>query len=556
MLVIAESAFNHNGDVDYLKNLARAAKDSNADYFTVQVYETAEFCEPDYSKFQICKDVELSHDQWGEIFDYCNEIGIDLIPCVLDIKSFHFCYEHGYRFLKIHATDILNIPFLEEIVKHDCRLILETQCATERDINASLKILNEKAEVLFHGFSDYPTKFEDQNLRSLDYIRKQWPQYKTGFADHTLDVKGIPLMALAKEADYLEKHITLSRQNGNYDWQVSLEPSEFKEMVKVIREYEVTLGKFWKHPRPAEARYRPIMYKKYLGEAEDQVVKRSDGGIDYYENLLSSYDRSKIIITIIARLKSNRLQRKVMLPFKNDLLLFDLMKRLEVSEKISKIILATSFLDEDKELVEEANRRNLPVYPGHPLSVIDRMLDMADQEKAGAVVRITGDNPFTDPEILDIMAGLYVDHDLDYVRANNLPFGVSAEIFSTSYLYRLYNSMENPYQTEYLTWFVMLDDKARKGCVDVNSKNPDLKRVVYSVDYQEDYDRCRKVLSKISKDKFVDITIKDIVENSDFDSLVDLEQSIKLPEGESITFREYFDRLDQMEYVVRVPYDI
>lgn len=556
MLIIAESAFNHNGDLAYLKELAQAAKNSNADYFTVQIYRTAEFCELNYSKYQICKDVELSQVAWLDIFEYCKNIEIDLIPCVLDIYSFKFCYDYGFRFMKIHATDLLNIPMLEEIAQHDCKVILETQCATERDINIAVQILGEKVEVIFHGFSDYPTKIEDQNLRSLDYIKKSWPQYKVGFADHTLDISGIPLMALAKEADYLEKHITLSRDNGNYDWQVSLEPDEFKEMVKGIRIYESGLGKFWKHPRPAEAAYRNVMYKKYLGEGENMEVKRSDAGIDYYEHMLKDYDRSKIIIAIIARLKSNRLQRKVLLPFKNDVLLFDLMRRLEVSDKISKIILATSYLEEDSELVREANKRGLPVYAGHPLSVIDRMLDLADQEKAGAVVRITGDNPFTDPVILDVMAELYLEHNLDYVRANNLPFGVSAEIFSTSYLNKLYSSMENPHQSEYLTWFVMLDADARKGCVNVNYKNHDLKRVGYSVDYQEDYDRCQTVLSKIPKDDFNEITLHDIVENSDYNSLVDLDQNIKLPEGKFISFREYFKRLDQMDYIIKKPYSI
>jgi len=555
MLIIAESAFNHNGDINYLKNLAIVAKNAGADYFTIQIYDTDEFCDINYSKYQICKEVELQQEDWLEFFKFCDEKGIELIPCVLDLKSFVFSYDCGFKLMKIHATDILNIPFLTEIARHDCKFLLETQCATVRDINISLSILKNKVEVLFHGFSDYPTKFIDQNLRSLDFIRKKWPEFKIGFADHTLDTTGIPLMALAKEVDYLEKHITLDRENGNYDWQVSLEPEEYTEMVNSIREYEVTLGQEWKHPRPAEAVYRDIMYKKYLEKNSGLKVMRSDGGKDYYEYIISSYDKNKIIATIIARLKSSRLTRKVMLPFKNDLLLFDLMKRLETSKKLSKIILTTSYLEEDKELVDEAKKRNLPVYSGHPLSVIDRMLDMAEAEKAGAVVRITGDNPFTDPEILDIMAGLYLEYELDYVRANNLPFGVSAEIFSTSYLYRLYNKMENPYQTEYLTWFIMLDDTARKGCVNVKFYNPDLKRVNYSVDYQEDYDRCLEVMSKIPKDDFANITIKEIVENSDFSSLVDLEKSIKLPEAKSITFKEYFDRLDNMDYVIKVPYE-
>jgi len=556
MKIIAESAFNHNGDVQYLKELAIEAKKAKADYFTAQIYKTEDFCDTEYSKFQICKDVELSVNQWLDFFEHCRKIDLELIPCVLDIPSFRLCYSAGYRFIKIHATDILNIPMLELISSHDCRAILETQCATERDVNTAIQVLGKSVHALFHGFSDYPTKYKDQNLRALDYMRERWPLFKLGFADHTIDTASIPLMALAKEVDYIEKHITLDRSNSNYDWQVSLEPNEFAEMVEIVNEYSIALGNRWKHPCKEEAKYRNIMYKKYLGQGADMKVLRSDNGKDYYEHLLEGYDKGKVIISIIARLKSTRLQRKVVLPFKNDLLLFDLIRRLQTSKKISKTILATSWLEEDRELVDEAQKRNIDVYEGHPLSVIDRMLDLADNEKASAVVRITGDNPFTDPEILDLMVDLYLNHSLDYVRANNLPFGVSAEIFSTSYLYRLYNSMDNPFQTEYLTWFVMLDDSARKGCVDVNSSIPELKRIDYSVDYEADYIRCQKVIARIGKEEFTEITIADILNNTDYTELVDLKQNIKLPEGKSITFEEYFERIDNMNYVIRLPLEV
>ena len=264
MFIIAESAFNHNGDLEYLKKLAHAAKNSGADYFTVQVFKTEDFCVKEYSKYQICKDTELNRNQWKELFDYCREIDIPVIPCVLDESSFEFCYDYGFKFIKIHATDILNLPLLGLIAGKDCRVILETQCATERDIKTALDVLKEKVEVLFHGFSDYPTKYEDQNLRSLDYMREKYAQYKIGFADHTLDIKEIPLMVLAKEIAYLEKHITLDRSNRNYDWQVSLEPNEFKQMVDVLRKYHISLGNNWKHPCLAELKYRDIIYKRYI----------------------------------------------------------------------------------------------------------------------------------------------------------------------------------------------------------------------------------------------------------------------------------------------------
>ena len=53
MKVIAETAFNHNGDINYLIELIQEAKDSGADYITVQIMDTKSFCVEDYERYQI-----------------------------------------------------------------------------------------------------------------------------------------------------------------------------------------------------------------------------------------------------------------------------------------------------------------------------------------------------------------------------------------------------------------------------------------------------------------------------------------------------------------------
>ena len=90
---------------------------------------------------------------------------------------------------------------------------------------------------------------------------------------------------------------------------------------------------------------------------------------------------------------------------------------------------------------------------------------MAFDNGLGAIFRVTGDNPLTDPSLMQEMIELYLDNSLDYVRVEIVPFGMSAELFSTEYLWRLYLNMENPMTSEYLTWFVLQDKTARKGSI-------------------------------------------------------------------------------------------
>ncbi len=548
MKVIAESAFNHNGDLNYLKQLALLSKNSGADFFTVQVMNVDAFCTKDYSKYKLYKDTEFTSAEWYDIFDYCKKIEIDVIPCVLEENSFNSCYDYGFRLIKIHATDITNKPLLQLIAsKPNIKVILETQCATVFEIKYALSIIgHDKVEALFSGFSNYPTEIEDLNLNVLDSFKKQF-SFKIGYADHSLDVSNIPLMLLAKGCDYIEKHITVSRNNRNFDYQVSLYPHEFSSMVSTIKHYLLSLGNGVKHPGVNEVKYRNIMYKKVIpGES---TLKRSDNGAYHIDNLIKAFDKNNVIVALIARLKSQRLKQKVLKPFHNEELIIDLYNRLSLSEK-TKVVLATSDLQEDEPLVNLFEKKSYNVFKGDAISVIDRMLDLAFKEKAGCIFRVTGDNPFTDPILMDEMIDLLVNNDLDYVKASNVPFGVGAELFSTTYLWDLYIRLDTTEFSEYLTWYVLNDKNVRMGSVDVEVKgNPKL--VNFSVDLLEDYERCLNVLKKINKTNFKDVTLKDLMLNLEDIQEVDTTKNIKLPNGQQIRLKDYLEQFENKEYIIR-----
>ena len=176
------------------------------------------------------------------------------------------------------------------------------------EINYAFGFIGGQVDCLFHGFSNYPTEIEDQQLNSLDYLRDKFGK-PIGFADHSLDVANIPLMAMAKGCAYIEKHITLSRNNRNFDYQVSLYPKEFAVFTSTIRHYEAALGTYRKHPVQSELGYRDVMYKKVMS---DGSFKRSDRGVTSIESKIGVFDKQKVGVALIARLKSKRLRQKVL----------------------------------------------------------------------------------------------------------------------------------------------------------------------------------------------------------------------------------------------------
>ena len=548
MKIIAESAFNHNGNYNELLNLALESQKAGADFFTAQVMNVNAFCKSDYDKYDLYKNTEFSASQWVSFFDFCNENDIKLIPCVLDEISFKLCYNNGFRLLKIHATDITNEPFLKLLSsKNDVKIILETQCATMFEIDFACRILGkERIESIFSGFSNYPTEIEDLNLNVIESLKKKY-NLPIGFADHSLDTTNIPLMVLAKGYSYLEKHITISRNKRHYDYQVSLYPEEFSVMVKLLKHYFKALGSHVKHPVLNESKYRSIMYKKVV--INEKTLKRSNDGEYFIEKKINSFDKKNIVVALIARLKSKRLEQKVLKPFHNNLLIVDLYNRISSSKKF-KTVLATSDLKEDYPLCEIFSNNGFNLFRGDAVSVIDRMLSLAFEEKAASIFRVTGDNPFTDPYLMEEMVTLQNEYELDYVRVNNVPFGIGAELYSTKYLWNLYMNLETTYYSEYLTWYAINDKKVRIGCLDVESNNSN-QLINLSVDVKEDYLRCKSILRKFKNKKFEEISLKDILNSLEDINTLNVNKEIKLPEGNKITLKDYLELIESKNYVIR-----
>lgn len=264
-----------------------------------------------------------------------------------------------------------------------------------------------------------------------------------------------------------------------------------------------------------------------------------------------TFENDNIVTAVVARSNSKRLPGKALKPFRNELLITGLMERVSKVSKSSSTILATTYLEEDDELCDIVEQKGYKVYRGDPVSVIDRLLNIAEKYKAHALYKVTGDNPFTDPELMNLMANILIKNNLDYVRANNLPLGISGELYSANYLRHLYQTMDDPDKSEYLTWYALKDDKGKKGCISIKSEIKDLNWYRITVDYEEDYVRCLRLMQKIGKDKISEVQLKDIIINLNILEKMDASEMIKLPGKRRIKYKKYLEYASKVNYLVR-----
>lgn len=280
--IIAEAGPNHNGDFDTALRLVDAAKRAGVDCVKFQTFvseeliskraEKAEYQKKttgaDESQYEMLKKLELSFDQFRELKKYCDETGIMFLSTPFDIPSVRFLQELDIAFWKIPSGEITNYPYLVEIAKTHKDVVMSTGMSEMEEIAAAIKVLRENGAgriSLLHCNTEYPTPFEDVNLRAMDTLRDAFG-VPVGYSDHSLGIS-VPIAAAARGAQIIEKHFTLDKNMVGPDHKASLEPQELCDMVSAIRNIEKALGSAEKKPSASE--------KKNMAVARKSIVART-----------------------------------------------------------------------------------------------------------------------------------------------------------------------------------------------------------------------------------------------------------------------------------------
>ena len=166
----------------------------------------------------------------------------------------------------------------------------------------------------------------------------------------------------------------------------------------------------------------------------------------------------KVIAIVQARMGSLRLPNKVMLPLSGDMTIIEvLLKRLSKSRQIDEIILATSVDKKNDSLSDHVMGLGYQVYRGSESDVLDRYYKSAKKYHAGVVVRITGDCPLIDHEVVDSVIELYKSDESDYVSnvmPPTYPDGLDVEVFSFKSLEYAWKNSTSDVDREHVTPFI------------------------------------------------------------------------------------------------------
>ena len=278
--IIAEAGVNHNGDIDIAKQLVDKAYEAGADAIKFQTFKSenlvtehapkAEYQKEttgDGSQFAMLKKLELSIEDHIILKKYCEEKGIMFISTPFDFESVDLLEKIDVPLYKVSSGDLTNLPLLNYIANKNKPIILSTGMANLGEVEEAINTIYETGNnklILLHCTSNYPTAYEDVNLRAMLTMQEAF-KLPVGYSDHTIGIE-VPIAAVTLGAKVIEKHFTLDRKMEGPDHRASLEPYELKMMVNSIRNIEIAMGDGIKRCNKSEEKSKFVSRKSIVAK--------------------------------------------------------------------------------------------------------------------------------------------------------------------------------------------------------------------------------------------------------------------------------------------------
>ena len=287
--IIAEMSGNHNQSLERAIEIVDAGAKAGVHAIKLQTY-TADTLTLDLSEGEFFIDqkenlwngkslYELYQKaytpwEWHEpIMQRAKELGMICFSSPFDETAVDFLEELDVPAYKIASFEIVHLPLIKKVAATKKPLFISTGLATISEIDEAVKTIREAGcdeIVLFKCTSTYPASPENSNVLTIPHMRDLF-NCEIGLSDHTLGL-GAAIAGIAFGATVIEKHFTLSREDGGVDSAFSLEPEEMQRLVVESKRAWQALGKVTYGPTKAES--KSVLRRRSLYIADD--IKKGD----------------------------------------------------------------------------------------------------------------------------------------------------------------------------------------------------------------------------------------------------------------------------------------
>lgn len=252
-IIVAELSGNHNGSLDRMLELIRVAKECGADAVKFQCYTPDTLAiKSNKECFQIkdgpwagktyydlYQEAHTPREWFPAMVSECKKADIEWFATPFDKSSLRFLESIDCPRYKISSFDIDDFGLIRAVRDTGKHIILSTGMAEIKDIKLAVSVIGRIGYSLLHCVSEYPAEAKDMALYKIRSLQEDFGVF-VGLSDHS-NGSHVAVAATALSAFMIEKHLCLNRADGGPDAHFSMEPAEFKQMVKEVKDIHVAL---------------------------------------------------------------------------------------------------------------------------------------------------------------------------------------------------------------------------------------------------------------------------------------------------------------------------
>ena len=247
---VAEFTTNHMGNMNVLLKMVEEAAKAGCHYIKMQKKDVDTFYTKEKLEHPFLSPYGQTYGEYRRIFEFdyenmmrfdraCRENNIKWFCTVQDIPSLSFIMQFNLDIYKVASVNLKNQSLLRKIIDEvpaEKRIVVSTGGSTLAEIDNTIRLLHKFPNLtILHCTSEYPCALENVRLGNIKRLIELYgsEQTKIGYSGH--EEGYIPTIAAAAfGATMIERHFCLSRHSFVHHIECSLEPQEYKELIKII----------------------------------------------------------------------------------------------------------------------------------------------------------------------------------------------------------------------------------------------------------------------------------------------------------------------------------
>lgn len=250
--IIAEIAQAHEGSLGLLHSYIDAVAQTGvqAVKFQLHIAEAessthepfrVKFSYEDATRYDYWKRMEFTLEQWKEIKNHCDQVGLDFVCSPFSNLAVDWLEEIGVHTYKIGSGEVNNFLLLEKIAQTQKPIIVSSGMSNFDELDQTVAFLKSKkcSFSLLQCTTAYPTQPEQYGFNVMNELRQRYA-VPVGFSDHSAKV-ATAIAAVALGAEIIEFHVVFDRSMFGPDAKASLTISETKQLVSWVNDIDTAI---------------------------------------------------------------------------------------------------------------------------------------------------------------------------------------------------------------------------------------------------------------------------------------------------------------------------